>query len=156
MVYTTEGTVWPAIAISNDSKALIGRFFQLMDDSSQGIGDILADEIFTSNGSLSAAAGTATGSSEIRRCRDNAWNVIQKRRHVVQRVYTQAPDGSDIMIIGSADMSLVDGRTVTMEFTGRFIIENDAVPGPKLQSYQVWVDSAPLAKALSENQSKGI
>lgn len=63
MVYTTEGTVWPTVSIPNDSKALIGRFFQLMDDSSQGIGDILADEIFTSTGSLTAAAGTATGSS---------------------------------------------------------------------------------------------
>jgi hypothetical protein len=68
MAYSTEQTIWPASAINTETKALIARFFSLMDNPGEEVGDVLADEIFTSNGTLAAAAGTAAGSSGMKPC----------------------------------------------------------------------------------------
>lgn len=49
MGYNTGATEWPAIDIPLAVKALLDRFFNLLDDSSPSSGDILADEIFESD-----------------------------------------------------------------------------------------------------------
>jgi hypothetical protein len=63
MGYNIGQAVWPTFSISDQTKALIDKFFRLMDDGSTGVGDKLADEVFTFDGSLSGATGTATGTS---------------------------------------------------------------------------------------------
>lgn len=159
MGYNTAQTSWPTIAVSDESKALIDRFFSLMDDANDGVGDKLADEIFTSDSTFITAAGIVTGCSgknqkneppsnppcthhcdhvEIRKCREHAWNVIKKRRHSVQRVYTHDSQCSDLMLIGNVEMDLIDGRSVAMEFTARIVLATDTTSGLKFRSYQVW------------------
>ena len=51
------------MGIPTDAKHLIGKFFSTMDDSDSSAGDVLADEIFTSEGLLVGAAGTYKGSA---------------------------------------------------------------------------------------------
>ncbi|KAI8939892.1 hypothetical protein NX059_003621 [Plenodomus lindquistii] len=147
--YVIDGTSWPKFDVPDAIRALIEKFFTLMDDSGPGVGDKLADEVFTSDGVLVASAGTTRGSSEIRKCRDNAWSVIKKRRHTVRTVYIHDPECSDLMLIGDAEMGLADARSVNMQFTARIITGGDASSAPRIKMYQVWADTAAFAKALA-------
>ena len=88
MAYSTEQTIWPASAITEEIKALIARFFSLMDDPSEEVGDVLADEIFTSNGTLAAAAGTAVGSSGMKPC---AHSCTPTQIHIYTHRNTKVP-----------------------------------------------------------------
>ncbi|KAH7385830.1 hypothetical protein BKA66DRAFT_569663 [Pyrenochaeta sp. MPI-SDFR-AT-0127] len=127
MAHATAQTKWPAFSTSVEAKALIEKFFSLMDDPNEGVGDKLADELFTSDGILRAAAGAATGSSEIRKSREHAWNVIKKRRHSVQTVYSHDAECSDLMVIGVVEMDLTNGISVDASFTARFLFAGDPV-----------------------------
>lgn len=63
---STANTIWPITGIPADAKELIEKFFSTMDDSTSSAGDVLADEIFTIEGVLIAAAGTTKGSPGMR------------------------------------------------------------------------------------------
>jgi len=64
--------------------------------------------------------------------------VVAKRSHSVLRVYAHDADCSDIMLLGSVDMGLANGRSVEMEFAARMVIARDAASSSKLELYQVW------------------
>jgi hypothetical protein len=63
MGYSTANTVWPTVSIPDDVKLLIDAFFTVVDNTDKRAGDILADDVFTPDGVMVAAAGTATGSA---------------------------------------------------------------------------------------------
>jgi hypothetical protein len=63
MGYSTANTVWPTISIPDDVKLLIDGIFTAMDNTDKSAGDMLADEVFTPDGVMMAAAGTATGAA---------------------------------------------------------------------------------------------
>lgn len=51
MGYGIDSAEWPTgIEVPSPVKQLIERFYQLLDNSDPGIGDLLADEIFADNG----------------------------------------------------------------------------------------------------------
>lgn len=51
MGYGIDSAEWPTgIEVPSAVKQLIERFYQLLDNSDPGIGDVLADEIFAENG----------------------------------------------------------------------------------------------------------
>lgn len=51
MGYGIDSAEWPTgIEVPSPVKQLIERFYQLLDSSDPGIGDLLADEIFADNG----------------------------------------------------------------------------------------------------------
>lgn len=62
MGYNTQGTVWPEHPVSEAIKALIDRFFNLLDSHDSNVGNILADEIFTSDAKAQFGAHLSTGS----------------------------------------------------------------------------------------------
>lgn len=50
MSYTLASTKWPSFPISEATKQLVGSLFSTLDDTSNGAGDRLADEIFATEG----------------------------------------------------------------------------------------------------------
>lgn len=46
MGYNTASTEWPTIPIPSTTKALIDKFFNLLDNKDPDVGNILADQIF--------------------------------------------------------------------------------------------------------------
>ncbi|KAH7133892.1 hypothetical protein EDB81DRAFT_887701 [Dactylonectria macrodidyma] len=171
MGYNTENTKWPAAALSDEAKTQIDKFFSLLDDPSDGVGNKLADEIFTTDGSLHGGGGTANGSAgtkapslphiksnmtskadrtsqspspEIRKSRENAWKLIKVRHHVIQKVYAYDSDAADVMLIGTVEMVLQNDRKVKGEFTGQIVFDGSG-DRTRIKVYQ---DSAPLLKAL--------
>jgi hypothetical protein len=80
--------------------------------------------------------------------RENSWNVIKKRRHLVKRVYVHDMRCSDLMLLGGVEMTVANGQSVDMEFTARMVVES-GLP-PKLKYYQVWAvrDVSPYLLGL--------
>lgn len=62
MGYNTQDAVWPEHPVPLAVKALIDRFFNLLDSKDSNVGDILADEIFAPDAKAQFGAHAATGS----------------------------------------------------------------------------------------------
>ncbi|KAI9836765.1 MAG: hypothetical protein M1819_000930 [Sarea resinae] len=150
MGYTTENTVWPAHPIPSSIQHLIERFYVLADLNSPEAGDRLAEEVFAEEATLMGVGSKFTGSQEIRRSRDNAWRVIETRRHEILKAYVADLEGRDVMLIGKVQMGLRNGKTVDSEFTARMVVDeaSDESGSPRLSYSQVWADMGTLAAAL--------
>jgi hypothetical protein len=61
---------------------------------------------------------------------------VKKRKHSVKRVYIHNTDCSDLMLLGSVEMTVANGERVDMEFTARMVVQLG--PPARLLSYQVW------------------
>ncbi|KAH7013821.1 hypothetical protein EDB80DRAFT_381839 [Ilyonectria destructans] len=151
MGYGIDSAEWPTgIEVPSPVKQLIERFYQLLDNSDPGIGDLLADEIFADNGVAYFGATPFSGTEEIRNSRANAWKVISMRKHEVLKVYLSDNNASDLLFTARVAMGLTNGRNVEGEFTGRLVIADPQTASPKLLLYQVWGDTSALVNALRE------
>jgi hypothetical protein len=63
MSSSITNTVWPVVPIPEYMKVLIENFFSAVDDPTEKAGDTLANEVFTPDGVMVSAAGTAVGSA---------------------------------------------------------------------------------------------
>lgn len=66
---------------------------------------------------------------------------MKKRKHSVKRVYIHNTDCSDLMLLGSVEMTVANGECVDMEFTARMVVQLG--PPARLLSYQVWAVRRP-------------
>ncbi|PVH70567.1 hypothetical protein DL98DRAFT_540740 [Cadophora sp. DSE1049] len=149
MGYSIARTEWPSYLIFEAKKQLIESLFLTLDDTSSGAGDRLADEIFAIDGVFNGSHA-ATGTEGIRRCRDQAWKVIRKRRHEILKVYIADTEAADLLLLGKVRAELQNGRAITSDFAARVVLENAETNRPKVKLYQVFVDHAPLMKAAQE------
>lgn len=78
---------------------------------------------------------------ELSASRDNAWNIVSRRRHVVLNLFSANLRGDDLMFIGHVEMDFRNGKSVSGQFTGRLGVEYTASQKPKLTLYQVWAVS---------------
>lgn len=72
MSYVTEHTKWLSDAISQETKHLIARFYELADSKQPDAGQLMATQVFSKEATLVAANGTHKGSLGIfftKRCR---------------------------------------------------------------------------------------
>jgi hypothetical protein len=66
MVNAFDSTIWPPTPVSPEVKALLARFFDLIDNPDpEGSGKGIADEVFTEDGTLITGNGTFQGRSGI-------------------------------------------------------------------------------------------
>ncbi|KIW90380.1 uncharacterized protein Z519_09025 [Cladophialophora bantiana CBS 173.52] len=147
MSYICEGTVWPDVDISTETKALLNRFFELADLNSPEAGPLMADEVFSADAVVKSGKQRVSGSNAIRNSRKNAWDHIQKRRHHISRVYFRDQGCMDLMLLGELQAELKSGTVVHQEFCARAVAEErSANEGPRLTLYQVWAISDLLDK----------
>ena len=52
MGYSTDSTIWPEPPLSEPVRQLIDKLFATLDDSTDGAGDRLADQIFSLDGEI--------------------------------------------------------------------------------------------------------
>ena len=64
MGYNTASTVWPEPPLASPIRHLIDRLFATLDDSTDGAGDRLSDEIFSPDGEF-AGSDIAKGAEGI-------------------------------------------------------------------------------------------
>jgi hypothetical protein len=85
---------------------------------------------------------------EHRRSRDNAWDKIETRQHIVEEVFVNSIEGDDLLLIGVNTMKLRNGNIAAVEYVARVKIEMVAGQ-PKIKYCRTWnVSSLTI---LSEN-----
>ena len=52
MGYNTDSTIWPEPTLAEPVRQLIDKLFATLDDSTDGAGDRLADEVFSADGEI--------------------------------------------------------------------------------------------------------
>ncbi|KAJ4176886.1 hypothetical protein NW759_017486 [Fusarium solani] len=128
---------------------MIDRFFNTLDSTDADAGDRLADEIFTQDGKLKLGGKWLVGSNAIRRSRDNMWNAITSRRHVIVKVYSSQADAcDDLLLLGNNTIQVRSGKTVQFDFVARIRLEGPNSSDPRIKSCETWADSAPVKEAL--------
>ncbi|KAJ4169266.1 hypothetical protein NW754_001350 [Fusarium falciforme] len=128
---------------------MIDRFFNTLDSTDADAGDRLADEIFTQDGKLKLGGKWLVGSDAIRRSRDNVWNAITSRRHVIVKVYSsQADTCDDLLLLGNNTIQVRSGKTVQFNFVARIGLEGLNSSDLRIKSCETWADSAPVKEAL--------
>lgn len=74
---------------------------------------------------------------------------MSDRKHTVKNIYAfgkEGDDAKDIMLNGSVDYALHNGKDVTVEWAARAVFVT--VQGKlRMKFYQVYLDSAPVAAA---------
>ncbi|GJN89423.1 hypothetical protein Rhopal_002403-T1 [Rhodotorula paludigena] len=101
----------------------------------------------------------------VRKIRENMWGGVQTRRHQPHAVFVQDAAGGDgnddgarqLMLHGTVDYGLRNGKTVDAVGWAALVVfaDSDGTSGElKMQRYQVWLDGAPLAKALAEQAAE--
>jgi hypothetical protein len=76
--------------------------------------------------------------TEIRRCREHAWQVVTSRRHDVVKAFTHDRNAMELMMIGRVHMGLVNGNDVSQDFTAQVVLSRTQNGELRIKSYQVW------------------
>lgn len=63
---------------------------------------------------------------------------IKGRHHLVNKVYTCNDKADDLLLIGSVERYLHDGRTLETEWAARLVIENSSSEQPRLKLFNAW------------------
>ncbi|KAK5239099.1 hypothetical protein LTR40_014858, partial [Exophiala xenobiotica] len=100
----------------------------------------MASDVFTKDAKVVAGTGESNGSEAISRSRDNAWKLITKRHHVIQQVFVNDKEGSDLMVLGRVEMEFRNGKSLEQDFTARVVVnlESKAAGTPRFELMQVF------------------
>ncbi|KAK5162729.1 uncharacterized protein LTR77_011212 [Saxophila tyrrhenica] len=156
MSYVTAQTVWMTPTPSS-IQDLLQDFFVIADTPDPEAGNLWADRVFQSDASLVTSQGAISGEQAIRNSRKHAWDAIKSRKHFIRRAYAGGQNAEDIMIHGDMHATIRStGQEISVPFAARFVVGKDSIGSgkPKLSSYEVWADSAPLASALQQANAK--
>jgi hypothetical protein len=63
---------------------------------------------------------------------------VASRLHKIKKVYTCNDDASDLLFIGRAKMTLINGKYLEGDFIGRAVYENLNSSDIKMKHFQVW------------------
>ena len=82
-------------------------------------------------------------SSEIAKCRSDAWTAVVSRHHEIAKVFASGPQGRDLMLVGRLTAVLKnDPAPRVTEFGARgLIVDADGAQRKilRFKSYQAWV-----------------
>ncbi|KAL4801509.1 hypothetical protein BDV18DRAFT_164924 [Aspergillus unguis] len=134
MAYITENTQWMSDPISQETKDLIARFYQLADSKQSDAGHRLATEVFSEDALLSTPHGRFNGFTEISKSRDNAWTTVTARKHTVSQVFAGRGDTDELVLFGAVQMTMDKGGSVDSSF----IAHAKLAPGPRFSSLEVY------------------
>ncbi|EHY56236.1 hypothetical protein HRR83_008748 [Exophiala dermatitidis] len=92
----------------------------------------------------------ARGSDDILAIRKALWTgPVKTRKHKLEKIFPFGKDSHEVMVYGSVDYGLKNGKEVTVDWAGRakFVEHQGSL---KMSFYQVYLDSAPVANAAKE------
>ncbi|SMQ45661.1 unnamed protein product [Zymoseptoria tritici ST99CH_1A5] len=132
-----DGQVKPAI------HAFFERFYKIS-DTPDGHEDYANQ--FTSDGKLIMGLNEVNGRDGIIKMRHAMWEKVAKRSHKPAQLYSFGSGSDDIMLFGTVDYTLKDGKGTTVDWAARahFVGDGDDL---KMDFYQVYLDSAAMARA---------
>lgn len=125
------------------------NFYRVSDDPSEQAHVEYADSI-TKDGTLSMGTKKATGYDNIMELRKGLWSgPIKTRKHTLKQIFPFGDNSKNVMLHGSVDYGLKNGKSVTVEWAGRAELVEEG-GHLKMKEYQVYLDSAPVANAAKD------
>ena len=76
--------------------------------------------------------------SEIHESRIHAWDSVKTRKHVLHKVYSLGRACDDVVILGSLQSELKNGRSFEMEFAARAIFARTNSDRLEARDYKIW------------------
>ncbi|KAF2207435.1 hypothetical protein CERZMDRAFT_107761 [Cercospora zeae-maydis SCOH1-5] len=132
-----DGTVKPEI------RSFFETFYAISDTPDGH--ERYADQ-FTPDGVLIMASNKVQGRESIIKMRHGMWEKVAKRSHRPAQLYAFGSGADDIMLYGTVDYTLKDGRGTTVDWSARAHFSQ--VGGElKMDFYQVYLDTAAMANA---------
>lgn len=132
-----DGTVKPEI------RSFFENFYAISDTPDGH--EQYADQ-FTNDGVLIMASNKVQGRDSIIKMRHGMWEKVAKRSHKPAQLYAFGSGSDDIMLYGTVDYTLKDGRGTTVDWSARAHFSQ--VGGElKMDFYQVYLDTAAMANA---------
>ncbi|CAK4032326.1 Hypothetical predicted protein [Lecanosticta acicola] len=130
----SDGQVRPEI------KEFFARFYAISDTPD---GHEKYADMFTKDATLIMASN---GRKAIIQMRHGMWEKVAKRSHKPKQLYSFGASSDDIMLFGTVDYELKDGKGTTVEWAARAHFSK-AVGDIKMDFYQVYLDTAAMSKA---------
>lgn len=144
---------WPNVPFDPAFKSYYEQFYQISDTP-----DVHEKYVqqFTKNATLIMGSKTAKGSdgmsapsspnsssltvAEILALRKGLWEKVQSRRHFPTKIFPFGPNGDEVMLYGTVDYVLKDGRKSSIDWAarGHLVKEGDEV---RMDFYQVYLVS---------------
>ncbi|EXJ59269.1 hypothetical protein A1O7_06701 [Cladophialophora yegresii CBS 114405] len=145
---TYTGAVPPGVTLDPRIVPFFEKFYQVSDTPSAHdayVASFLPDADFV------MGTKSTRGSEGILELRRGLWSgPIQRRKHTLEKIF---PFGSsrEVMLYGSVEYGLKNGREVVVQWAGRAVLGEDEEGGLRFRFYQVYLDSAPVANALKDD-----
>ncbi|KAF1985230.1 hypothetical protein K402DRAFT_334814 [Aulographum hederae CBS 113979] len=133
MSYTS---IYPSVGFNPTFKRFIEDFYRISDTPDAH--DEYADQ-YASDATLIMASKSAKG--EILALRKSLWEKVASRSHKPLKVFPSGPNSNEVMIYGTVDYKLKDGRESSVDWAARgVLVEEDGKT--RWADYQVYLDSA--------------
>ncbi|KAM3419159.1 hypothetical protein BST61_g5103 [Cercospora zeina] len=134
----SDGTVKPEI------QSFFESFYAISDTPDAH--ERYADQ-FTPDGILIMASNKVQGRDDIIKMRHDMWGKVATRSHKPAQLYAFGSGADDIMLHGTVDYTLQDGRSTTVDWSARAHFSQVAGGELKMDFYQVYLDTAAMANA---------
>ncbi|KAH6867681.1 hypothetical protein B0T10DRAFT_524260 [Thelonectria olida] len=138
MRYPIEGTHWMSDSVGQHIKDLVATFYELADSKESDAGTRMATEVFTEDAVLITANGTFQGFLEISKSRENAWSIVNSRKHRVLKVFSGNDKVPELSILGTGEMKFKNGKEISSPFACYIRLESSD-SGVRISLMQVFV-----------------
>lgn len=147
--YTAQG---PSSAggtpVPDDVIKFYENFYRISDDPSDAAHEAYVDS-FTKEATLIMGSKSATGSTSLMEMRRGLWSgPVQTRLHTVKKIFPWDKSGNEIMLYGDVLYGLKNGKSITVEWGGRALLERaNGDPGQiRMKFYQVYLVCLNLSR----------
>jgi hypothetical protein len=104
----------------------------------------------TKDATLIMGIKEAQGYDAILAFRKGLWTgPVKTRKHTLNKIFPFGEDASEVMVYGSVDYVLTNGKSLTVNWAGRAEMV-DQGGELKMKFYQVYLDSAAVVNALKD------
>ncbi|KAK7204884.1 hypothetical protein BZA70DRAFT_280250 [Myxozyma melibiosi] len=132
-------------------EAFLTGFYKLSDTVGEDAAYVAK---YSADAKLIMGLKVAEGSEQIAELRKGMWGAVVGRHHVLLQVFPFQPAKSrtgEFALVGTVDYTLHNGKKVLVEWGAKMVVDRGSAESDdvKITFYQVYVDSTPVAKALS-------
>ncbi|KAK0286732.1 hypothetical protein LTR35_004201 [Friedmanniomyces endolithicus] len=139
-----DGAEWPSQPITKAMKRLLARFYTLVDAATVESSELLAGQVFGESGELVVNKRRMKGGEQIMSWPSKSSDDVVSRHHVVHKVYVCSESGDDLLMTGTLTMISSEGLVGETSYTARCVVDDAALPKPKVQLWQFWLDPTPF------------
>ncbi|KAK5110099.1 hypothetical protein LTR62_006233 [Meristemomyces frigidus] len=138
-----DSAEWPSQPVPEAVKRTLERFYKLIDSTDPCASDKLARKVFVEDGEFVVNKRIMSGREEIANWHKNGEDIVA-REHRVDKLYVCNAEGDDLLMTGTLTMESDVGLIGSTSYTARCVIDDPALPMPKVRRWQFWLDPTPF------------